>query len=479
MEDDVSQGPAESPQVSIVCVTYDRVEYLREFLKSLQNQDWRGPQELVLVDNGSKRPVELEVKDLLMELPGSVRVLRHEENLLSWSRVADACRLTTSPFILWPGDDDLLEPTCLRTFTELARQNPDATMLSAACDTIDEAGVSIGVPITPPSFSTRSRAIATLLKYDCYPLPATAFNRRILERQDWPRTRTSIDWWLWLHAWLAGQAANTSECLVRYRVHPGQEQVMYGRAGFALDGARMLATFVESADFKACVGRWTAVELDEFVAELMCDPRVNGGDNTFGPFLQTLIADAIAPFASTESVLRLYADASTRAGVPASPSALRALAVLPGIDSMCPDGWLGVSIATTPINGCPCILDWQRFLAMPQGQTAEILLTFDCGCLVEQPHQNDEHSPIVHIQAQNGSIRRLTLQVLPSEAAAAELLGSIAEFIWAATGRAMPSGLERLAMNTVRWIRSINRKVPANAWVRWLQTKLRQRLSRH
>ncbi len=116
----------QSPLVTILIATKDRLPELRLTLSEQRKQQYSSLQMLV-IDDGSKEPVGAAV---LEEWPDAV-VVRHETNAGQCVRRNEGFSLAKGEFILQLDDDcSLIDPTALALAVKTLRDNPKAERFS-------------------------------------------------------------------------------------------------------------------------------------------------------------------------------------------------------------------------------------------------------------------------------------------------------------------------------------------------------------
>lgn len=397
--------PPRMTRLAVVVLTFNRPELLRRFLVSLSKQEYRRYYELVVYDNGSVPPVFDYVRDLLPLLPQKTKLLRAEENIVGPTRLAQAIRETDAEYILCPGDDDVLHANYLSVMDELARSSRRPTLISAACRQVNIQGKSIRRRWTPPAFEEQWDALANLMLTVPYAFPATGFRRDVIEFTEAPRSRTALDWWLWIQCWLAGRGLVSSETVIDYTWHPGQEQAHYGTQAFRIDGAQMLASVINSNGFKNVVSTWTKKERVAFVDVILKSSGINRGDSRLAPFVQIQLAELLSGTVPDDQVLALYAQAAGQMTYFLDPGHLAALGQKSYSPAMSPWTWSRVPVRASWTCTCRFCSNWRLFLQLPESPNREIRLEFrglrrdasrDCYEIAVTGERSDANSRFSH-----------------------------------------------------------------------------------
>lgn len=457
-----------APLLSIVVVSYNRAEYLRQLLTSLLEQDSTEQYEVVLLDNGSETPLESGLSDLLSRIPGPVTLIREDRNLLSPARWRQAAESAQGRFVLTPGDDDLLLPQYLRTMSNMARSGPDVTMVSGAVQFIDSDGRRLGGRITPPAFRSRPEALGRLLSRDDYPMPGSGFRRDAVDLSQAPLTRTAFDWWLWTQCWLAGSAAVTDDLVVLYRQHPGQEQRHYGTQSFRIDGARMMLDLVHSQRFREAVDAWSQEELALFVTTVLGSVGPNYGDTRWGPLVQLALADVLRERIPVEMTIKLHAQAAAQSGSVASVGDLQALTGAPLTPAQLPQlTWSRVPIAATWSSACELTTAWSEYLQLPSGARSAMTVAFQCSCQVSPA---GEHRLTATVKRPDTALE-IAVELIgpPGDAAAAPLLDAIGSLTGRPHGFEVPATTDLKVLAAFTRFRSSNAGTAVERSARWLR----------
>lgn len=107
------------PPVAVVIPTCNRMEFLPEAIRSVVEQDYSGPIECIVVDDGSDTPVGPQLREQFPQ----VRFLRKERAGSSAAR-EHGSRHSTAPLLAYLDDDDLFLPNKIRTQVELMQRCP-------------------------------------------------------------------------------------------------------------------------------------------------------------------------------------------------------------------------------------------------------------------------------------------------------------------------------------------------------------------
>ena len=123
------------PSVSILIPTYNRAGYVREAIESVARQDYEGPMEVVVVDDGSTDDTA-EVLQRCVQEYSHLRIiqvdLKREPRTPSAAPARNAgLKKVTGDFVGYLDSDDLLEPTKIRVQVEALLAHPEADMCTS------------------------------------------------------------------------------------------------------------------------------------------------------------------------------------------------------------------------------------------------------------------------------------------------------------------------------------------------------------
>lgn len=415
-------------------------------MSSLLVQDDSDPFELILLDNGSTRPLEATMNDVLKKFRGPVKILREEDNILGPLRWIQAISASESEFVLLPGDDDLALPNYISTSRSLAASSDSVTIISSGMRAIDSSGKSLPEFWRPPHYRNQQEAIAKLLCSNGYPMPSSGFRKSSVDLHKIPRTRTAVDWALWLNAWITGTAAVDNTPTILYRQHSGQEQRAYSPQAFRLDAARMLIEYVSSDRFRELLASWNQSQLDEFSNFLLESTGLNGADTRWAPIVQIALADLFRDVGMTSQAVNLYAQASAQGGVIPDLGSLRCLAETPYLWAIPPSTWTRVPIGISWESDCQLSQAWRIFLDIPEEDTAIIRIVASCNC------KNSNTHILNFIINRKGVDHCCEISVTenPSASSSYELLESIGKFIGRRHGFEVMSKTEETVMRIAR-----------------------------
>jgi len=225
-----------SGKVSVVLATFEGERFIQEQLDSLRQQ-WRTPDELVIVDDGSSdRTVEI-VRAFAERAPFKVVVMDRTEHRGTNETFGEAISLATGDIIVTCDQDDRWYPDKITILVESLEAQPDAFIAFSDAGLIDAGGRPIGrsrwrvAGFSPIEQAAMSRdplgqMLARRVMSGC-----TAAIRAELVQAVLPVPKPlhpslneiMYDHWISLIAAAAGPVVLVPRQLVDYRIHPRQQ----------------------------------------------------------------------------------------------------------------------------------------------------------------------------------------------------------------------------------------------------------------
>lgn len=216
-------------KLSVALCTYNGERFLAKQLASIKQQT-RLPDEVVVCDDGSTdRTLEI-VREFAASVSFPVKIVENKQNLGSSKNFEQAIRLCSGDLIALSDQDDLWHPNRLERSVQELRMHPEAGLVFADGDIIDDQDQAIGKRLWQAFQFTEARRAEMragiydlLLKYR-FVTGATVVFRAILRDHCLPIPAN------WIHdEWLAAIIAAFSdlrpidEPLISYREHTSQQ----------------------------------------------------------------------------------------------------------------------------------------------------------------------------------------------------------------------------------------------------------------
>lgn len=225
-----------STRVSVVLATFEGERYLQEQLESLRQQ-WRTPDELIVVDDGSTdRTLEI-VRAFAERAPFRVVVMDRTEHRGTNATFGEAIELATGDIIVTCDQDDRWYPDKITFLVESLEAQPDAFIAFSDAGLIDAEGRSIGrsrwrvAGFSPIEQAAMSRdplgqMLARRIMSGCTAAIRAELVPAVLPVPDalHPSLNAILyDHWISLIGAAAGPVVLVPRQLVDYRIHPEQQ----------------------------------------------------------------------------------------------------------------------------------------------------------------------------------------------------------------------------------------------------------------
>jgi len=249
--------------VSVVLATYEGERYLQEQLDTLRQQ-WRTPDELVVVDDASSdRTIEI-VRRFAERAPFKVVVMDRREHRGTSATFGEAISYATGDIIVTCDQDDRWYPDKIAFLVEALEAQPDAFIAFSDAGLIDANGRTIGrsrwrvAGFSPNEQATMSRdplgqMLARRVMSGCTAAIRSTLIDAVLPIPEPMRPELAgimYDHWISLVAAAAGPVVLVPRQLVDYRIHPEQQIGIPGLAArrWAPNLALRVAQFRASRD---------------------------------------------------------------------------------------------------------------------------------------------------------------------------------------------------------------------------------------
>ena len=128
--------------LSIVMTCYNLEKYVAEALRSVFDQDYKGPMELIVVDDCSTDNTLANIKETVAAYGSGwkVQVVQPEHNLGVAGATDYGWQFAKNDWIVMVDGDDVQYPDRCRNTANLVERHPQAMMLMCSADHADESG---------------------------------------------------------------------------------------------------------------------------------------------------------------------------------------------------------------------------------------------------------------------------------------------------------------------------------------------------
>jgi glycosyltransferase involved in cell wall biosynthesis len=207
-----------APEVTVVIPAYNLSSYLPDAVQSVQQQDYRGPLSVIVLDDGSSDST-LQVAQRLARDATNITV--HTQ--LNQGRAKTRNRLlqlARSELVAWLDADDLASPSWLTDQVAYLNEHTDCVAVSGQGYSMTARGNAIGPIEHPLSGDEIDRrhlvGEANAFFQSCVTLRKSAALRAGGYNERYP---CAEDYDLWLRLAEIGSLANVTACHLFYRVH--------------------------------------------------------------------------------------------------------------------------------------------------------------------------------------------------------------------------------------------------------------------
>ena len=145
-------NPPELPSISIILTGHNEESSIRDAIRSVFGQDYEGPVEIILSDDGSSDGTFAVMQEMAAQYRGPYRVIlnRNETPLGRGPHIRQAVGLASHEWILRQDGDDCSFPWRCRLFAWAVMERPDAVaVVSQMTSVYEEPGVAFEFPAFP------------------------------------------------------------------------------------------------------------------------------------------------------------------------------------------------------------------------------------------------------------------------------------------------------------------------------------------
>ena len=213
------------PSISIILTGHNQEHCIRDAIRSVFEQDYEGPVEIILSDDGSSDGTFAVMQEMTAQYRGPYRVIlnRNETPLGRGPHIRQAVGLASHEWILRQDGDDCSFPWRCRFFAWAVMEYPDAVaVVSQMINVYEEPGVAFEFPAFPsvpremPAVVLQQGAFSSSAHYG----PAMIIRKSAYEWGNaFPITANFEDDLMAFHAWLQGniyELPDTALCYYRF-----------------------------------------------------------------------------------------------------------------------------------------------------------------------------------------------------------------------------------------------------------------------
>ncbi len=233
-------------KLSVSIVTFQEVDYIRQTLESVLQQQTNFPFEVVVGDDASTDGTREVLQDIRAQWPDKVRLLLPEQNygdygLSNFMATVDACRGDYIAFL--DGDDFWTSSDKLQRQVDFLDAHPECTICGHRIDHVSDSGDR--ELSRRPAPGSRVYAIEELLLDNfIHKISTVARRSAIATLPDWYRTTriASADWVFNVLVGRGGRVGFVDESMAVHRLRQGNLSQQYGMPRMLAD---RLAAFNE------------------------------------------------------------------------------------------------------------------------------------------------------------------------------------------------------------------------------------------
>jgi glycosyltransferase involved in cell wall biosynthesis len=218
MNDGKQEVDMEDYQIAVLIPCYNAAEYLSEALSSILQQSYSNIA-IILLDDGSTDET-WRIATSFAAKDSRLKLYQHPQNLgiiASRNTLLEHC---TSNYAAWMDADDIAHPQRLERQLRFMLQHPD--YVACTCHYTRREGELI----TQVKIDSKMLSREALLFYNFVLNPGSFFNAKLCKQKQ-IHFRTWIsgasDYLFWVEMAKVGKIGVVPECLMTYRIHPGQE----------------------------------------------------------------------------------------------------------------------------------------------------------------------------------------------------------------------------------------------------------------
>lgn len=264
-----------APTVSVVSITYNHQDFVREALEGFVRQAVEFPIEVIVADDASTDATQAIIREYADRHPSLFRPILRPVNVGVHANLTDALSAARGEFLaICEGDDYWTDPLKLARQVEFMRENPELGMcfhpvlVTWTDGTVDDSEF-------PPEEWRTDLSIDHLVSRNFVQTNSVLY-RRLNDYTRIPSDVMPLDWYLHLQHAVNGGIGMLAEPMAVYRRHPqglwhsagtnGRDfWLRHGRGHFALFDA-ILDLFPEDSRHRNAVAKTSRAMLEQIAA---------------------------------------------------------------------------------------------------------------------------------------------------------------------------------------------------------------------
>lgn len=212
--------------LTICLVTKGREEYLSDLLENLEVMLQNKHVRLLIINNGASYEINKTLNLWINVRKSRAEIINFAENSNSISDYWSIIKSKVNSWVMFPGDDDIVEPKIVDKWLEIA-SNENISAVSFSASRIDSKGQLLAGRLNPRLSISADREQQVAYAFHEPPLfwPATIFDIRKIGNFI-PSSRLVFDWFIGIQLLLTGKVIGTEQIGLKYRVHQSQESAI-------------------------------------------------------------------------------------------------------------------------------------------------------------------------------------------------------------------------------------------------------------
>lgn len=213
----VDPTATDSPKVSIVSISYNQEEYIREALDGFAAQRTEFPVEVIIADDASTDATPRIIGEYAARYPQLFRPILRQTNIGVHANFKDVLSAARGEYLaLCEGDDYWTDPLKLSKQVKYLDRHPETTVCFHPVRVIYEDGAKDSE--FPPLSWRRDLSVDALLARNFIQTNSVVY-RRQPSYDDIPANVMPIDWYLHVRHAVGGEIAMLPETMAVYRRH--------------------------------------------------------------------------------------------------------------------------------------------------------------------------------------------------------------------------------------------------------------------
>ncbi len=214
-------NPSLSEKVSVLVLTYNAANFVRESLDSVLDQGYENLQ-IVVSDDASRDGTQGILKEYSDKHPSKFTVNLNETNVGITRNANIALSLCTGMFVAFHAGDDVMLPGKINAQVNHFREEPECVLCYHNLEIFDSASGKVIGYYNGPKNPPREGTVRELIAYGCF----VGGNSVMVRRESLPPEGyneafpVASDWLLWISTTInGGRIGYVNQVLAKYRRH--------------------------------------------------------------------------------------------------------------------------------------------------------------------------------------------------------------------------------------------------------------------